>query len=479
MPGTGKSTVSYTMARKWYKKGRLGASFFFSRGGGDVGNAGKFVTSIAVQLANSIPTIYQFINNTLIEHSDIVSCSLRDQWQLLVLDPLSKLEGNGNRTSYILVVDALDECEDENSIRIILELLAETRLLKTILLRVFLTSRPELPIRYGFSRISETEPFAFITNNMSLSTVDADIELFLRFQLGIIARELSLDTNWPGELAFRQLVLKASGLFIWAATACRFIREGRRFANKRLASILQSDASATAPEKHMDEIYTAVLQKSVSWGYTDEERQEIYAMLRLILGSIVVLFSPFSTYSLDRLLDLPGTKVNEMLDNLHAIIDIPNDQTRPLRLYHPSLRHFLINKDRCRDLDFWVDEKQAHQTLAERCIRLMSNSLKQDVCGQEARSTGVAGVESSQIDQCLPPEVRYACLYWAQHLQQSGAQLYDNDQVHQFLQIHLLHWFEALSWMGKTSEGILTMLSLEAMIPVRPLFRILGTLTNL
>jgi hypothetical protein len=39
------------VARKYHDRQRLAASFFFSRGGGDVGHAGKFVTSIAVQLA--------------------------------------------------------------------------------------------------------------------------------------------------------------------------------------------------------------------------------------------------------------------------------------------------------------------------------------------------------------------------------------------------------------------------------------------
>jgi hypothetical protein len=58
------------------------------------------------------------------------------------------------------------------------------------------------------------------------------------------------------------------------------------------------------------------------------------------------------------------------------------------------------------------------------------------------------------------------CVYWIQHLQKSGAQLYDNDQVHKFLQVYLLHWLEALSWIDKTSEGILAIFSLEAQIQV-------------
>jgi hypothetical protein len=104
----------------------------------------------------------------------------------------------------------------------------------------------------------------------------------------------------------------------------------------------------------------------------------------------------------------------------------------------------------------------------------MSKSLKQDICGQEAPGTLVADIESSQIEGSLSPSVQYACLYWIQHLQKSNAQIYDNDQFHQFLQVHLLHWLEALGWIGKTSEGIFGIFSLEALIPVSLLYNILG-----
>jgi hypothetical protein len=102
----------------------------------------------------------------------------------------------------------------------------------------------------------------------------------------------------------------------------------------------------------------------------------------------------------------------------------------------------------------------------------MSNSLKRNACGLKALGTLAANVASSQIEQCLPPEVRYVCLYWIQHLQKSDAQLCDNDQVHQFLQVHLLHWLEALGWMGKTLEGILAITSLESIALVRIYFRV-------
>jgi hypothetical protein len=68
--------------------------------------------------------------------------------------------------------------------------------------------------------------------------------------------------------------------------------------------------------------------------------------------------------------------------------------------------------------------------MADRCIRLMSTALKQDICDQCGPGVLVADVESIRVEQCLPPELQYACLYWIQHFQKSGAQLRDNDQVH-------------------------------------------------
>lgn len=56
LAGTGKSTIARPIAHGYFKQGRLGASFF-SRGGGDVSHAGKFVTTFARQLARNIPPL--------------------------------------------------------------------------------------------------------------------------------------------------------------------------------------------------------------------------------------------------------------------------------------------------------------------------------------------------------------------------------------------------------------------------------------
>jgi NACHT domain len=178
LAGTGKSTVARTVAREYFDQKRLAASFFFSRGGRDVGHAGMFVTSIAWQMASNIPHLQHHIHNAFTEHRNITSQSLRDQWQQLVLYPLSKLSENGNQSVYILVVDALDECDNDNNIRIVIHLLAEARSLKTTRLRIFLTSRPEIPIRNGFCQIPDAEHRDFLLHNISPSIVDHDLSIF-------------------------------------------------------------------------------------------------------------------------------------------------------------------------------------------------------------------------------------------------------------------------------------------------------------
>ena len=75
-------------------------------------------------------------------------------------------------------------------------------------------------------------------------------------------------------------------------------------------------------------------------------------------------------------------------------------------------------------------------------------------------------VEKSKVEKYLPLHVQYSCRYWVHHLQRGNIDLYDIDQVHIFLQKHFLHWLEALSLMGKMSEGVLMLTALQSILTV-------------
>ncbi len=106
----------------------------------------------------------------------------------------------------------------------------------------------------------------------------------------------------------------------------------------------------------------------------------------------------------------------------------------------------------------------AHGALAESCLRLISGSLKRDICGLRAPGVLASEVDKSCVEQCLPADLQYACRYWVQHLQRSEARLYDNDHVHKFLQKHFLHWLEALNLIGKMSDSVGMVSALQSMV---------------
>jgi hypothetical protein len=474
LAGSGKSTIARTVARYFSDRQRLGASFFFSRGGGDVGHAGKFVTSIAVQLATSISMLRSRIRVAVLEDNEIASKSLRHQWNQLVSHNLSQLDVGS--TPFIIVIDALDECEGEGDIRSILQLLAETN--STARLRIFLSSRPDIPIRLGFRAMPQIIHHDLVLHDVSRAAVNHDLATFFEEEFRKMRDAFEdLPRNWPGDDKINDLVQRSDGLFIYAATVCRFIKgEGQWLPQDLLDLVLHGtgpgdlselghDTPSQSPTWKLDEMYTQILQRSAT-NIKSEDKDRILRIFKQVMGSFVALAEPLSASTLASVLQMRPETVNLRVRHLHAILNVPQNQNHPIRLLHPSFRDFLLDKQRCYDQSFWVDEKQAHRLLADGCIRLMSASLKQDICGVDAPGTLVANVKRSQIDGNLSPEVQYACRYWIDHVHKSGTQLCDNSQVHYFLQKHFLHWLEALGWIGKISDGVHTIAALESFISV-------------
>jgi hypothetical protein len=457
MAGTGKSTVARTVAREYHTQNKLGASFFFSRGEKDLSNVGKFFTTIAVQLAQQSPALGSRICEAAAKNGDIATRVLNEQWELLVLRPLIMTEVDSLQLPLLLVIDALDECEDERDVKEILRLLAATGALPAIQLRVLVTSRPEIPIRLGFRKMAGILHRDLVLDNVPREIIDHDITIYFRDELEHI--ELT-------EQTIRRLIEKAGGLFIWAATACRFINEGKRVANTRLSLILEGGSGDRNPEKELDDIYTRILLNSISGDYNEEEKIELFELFRNVVGAIVILFDPLPADALARLLNMAKSAVDQTLGDLHSVLKIPESQTYPIRLLHPSFRDFLLAKERCQNPQLWLDEKLVHGDMAKSCLQLMSDSLKMDMCDLGMPDVLLNDLADRETERYLTPDIQYACKHWVQHLLRSKAYLRYDDKVHQFLQKHLLHWFEALALMRKISDGAVMLSALESILTV-------------
>ena len=159
-----------------------------------------------------------------------------------------------------------------------------------------------------------------------------------------------------------------------------------------------------------------------------------------------------------------------VLGSLRSVLDIPDDRDSPVRLLHPSFRDFLLDGRRCLNDQFRVDEKEAQSALAESCLEFMSRTLKRDVCGLGMPGALTSELKTEIIAKRISAHVQYACCHWVNHLQRGEAALCnDNGKVHEFLQTHFLHWLEALSFIGKMSEGILMITALQSTLTVSDL----------
>jgi hypothetical protein len=471
MAGTGKSTIARTIAEKFADQKRLGASFFFSRGKSDLESADKLFPTIACQLADLLPALKPYLCEAIGECSDIAQRSLSEQWKKLVLQPLSILGQNSPLPStLILVIDALDECEDED-IKRILPLLAEVKSLETIHLRVFITSRPETTIRHKFSNISGDVHKDFILQDISQSIVEHDISVFIKDEMDHIKKYHDhLSEGWPGEKIIDLLVQRAGSLFIHAATVCRFIGDQDWDPKDRLSSLLKSETSTKSYMENLDETYRNILMHSVLRGRSQQGKIELCDRFKHIVRPIAILFDPLSTAALAELLSVELSTVNITLRPLHSVLDVSEKSHSPIRLLHLSFPDFLLDRERCQE-QFWIEEDKTHGHMAKCCIQLMSSALKRDICGLQL-GTLISEVESQRVKENLPPDVQYACRYWVQHLQQGNMDLHDNGIVHVFFLKHFLHWLEALSLIQNSTDGVIMLRMLESILtvsdPVQP-----------
>ena len=462
MAGTGKSTIARTVARSFADKGQLSASFFFKKGEGDRGTAGRFFTTIARDLMAHLPELTSGITEAIDADPAISEKALKDQFEKLILKPLS--ETVLPKALLIVVIDALDECERDEDVRAILQLISRTKDLKPVSLRVFVTSRPELPIRIGFEQMSDRTYQDLILDKVPKEKIEHDMTVFFKHEFAKIRQERSLPLEWPEEKSIEMLVGMAIPLFIFASTICRFVGEKIGNPRRRLNDILKYETEVISK---LDMTYLPILDPLFAI-QDKREKEKLSRDFREIVGSIVVLESPLSIASLAHLLNIPGEDINCRLDLLHSVLSIPVDKELPVRLLHLSFRDFLLDDEK-RGKSFWIDKRETHTRLASKCLQLMSSSkgLRQNMCNLRMPGTLRSEIDNQVIDNALSPEVRYACRYWVHHLEQSEGRIRDGDLVHAFLQKYFLYWLEALSLMREASESIHMINSLQSLVDVR------------
>ncbi|KAL8364573.1 hypothetical protein RB595_003724 [Gaeumannomyces hyphopodioides] len=465
MAGTGKSTISRTVAKKLSAAKVPSASFFFKKGEGDRGRAAMFFTTILAQLVHQLPALASHVQSAIESDPAIVDKNKKEQFEKLLLEPLDKCKGAGFPLLAV-VVDALDECDREEDVTALIHLLSRATEAASFRLRFFVTSRPELPIRLGFKEIGDNYRDLAL-HEIPEQDIRRDISSFLRSELDQVRQTFNkkvtgqgLPPDWPPRASFEDFVDMAVPLFIFASTACRFIAD-IRYGNpvEQLDKILEYKTKGGRSQLYAT--YLPILNQLLpnrtdtgSAGRTEEEAG-VVAWFRDIVGTIVLLADPLPPASLASILGRPPLDVDSKLCTLHSVLNIPDDPLVPVKLFHLSFRDFLVDQKNRDANPFWVDARETHEQLADRCLQLLStgDTLRRDVCDLRWPGTLRSEISSRTINTALPPEVQYACRYWTHHWKESRRQIRDGDPVHLFLTHRLLYWLEALGIMGRIRES--------------------------
>ena len=390
------------------------------------------------------------------ERPDVGRESLCSQMEKLIVGPLKAVA-----IPTLIIIDALDECKDEEPASAILSILS--RYVDQIpVVKFFITGRPEARIRSVF-RLESLAPIteALKLHDVKPETVDKDIELFFRTQLASLTKnrsDLDLVEGWPSSSDVRILCKKAAGFFIYASTVAKFIDSKTNSPVERLALITSLPQSAVGPGRSaVDQLYNKVLQQAFC--DTDPGASQDHLRFQTVVGTIVLIFNPLSIRGLSELLGYNTHQVCSTIRPLHSLLLVPEGTEDPIRVFHKSFPDFLLDPARCEDERFYVDPSGHHVEILLACLRLMERRLKKNMCNLDdhAALSEVKDLSARKKDH-IGDALEYACQFWTKHLQgiphSSPNTVEVQKAIDQFFTKHLLHWIEALALMRNLSVGV-------------------------
>jgi len=366
--GVGKSALMQKIAELGLIY--FGGCFFFRRGAPGCNVKDHLFCTLAYQLAINVDGMLEPVDRAMMQDFSLPKMSAAVQLKRLI-------------------IDGLDECEDFSSQRDILALIGQVTLDPDVAIRFIITSRPEHQICDMFNK----EPLFSRTCRLVLDEgydTAADIEQYLRDKFEEVYsrnRDIMPDIEhpWPTNSDLHQLVWRASGQFIYAATVIKFVDSDAhlRTPEEKLNIILEPGPMQGSPFSELDRLYTQILSQ-----YPDSE--VLVHTLGVILGLEALLPSE-NANSPGIIAVITGfgeAKLHVVLRALQPITEVrtepvfddaddnePNDTNiRWVKLSHRSFHDFLT--DEARSGPYFIDTALFFGRVLCRILELATITIK-------------------------------------------------------------------------------------------------------
>ena len=452
LAGTGKSTIAQTTAERLFADGRLGASFFCSRGVEDRSNLHLIFPTLAFQLAQKYPDFRSSLIPLLQSDPDVVHESLQDQIQKFLIEPLRSAD-----ISTVIVIDALDECNDEDPESAILLVVGQS-VSEIAGVKFFITGRPEVHITTGFrGPLLKGLTDVFILHDVKPCIINNDIRRFFNHELSGLARRCGGIDRWPTNEQLDELCRRAAGLFVYAVATVNFLEHKFKRPSDQLDVLMKSPESTTNEGKaklktyaSLDSLYTSIFQAAFLGNDADDD-----ATVRSILSAVVLASNPLSPSAIATLMGLDEYCVQHLLESIQSLLIFPEDPSHPVQPFHKSFPDFITDPTRCTDPRFYIPPEY-HASLAIRCLEHMRSLLEKNMCSipDYALNSEVDDLLRRIEEGGVRGAMEYSCRSWYKHLVvtncPSPATL---SALRNFLENKFLFWLEVLSAIGAVGGG--------------------------
>jgi len=462
MAGTGKTTIAYSFCEQLQEKGLLGANFFCSRSLAECSDIQYVIPTTTRQLALSCPQFAPALLKIL--EGDFQMPSFRNQFKRLLSEPFQSISEPITDT-LIIVIDALDECNNGVSeIRLFLKLIFDCFVAKVIPLKVFLTSRPEDVISRFITPPKPPSPSEWSVvhiHDIETSLVQADIKVYVEDELAEVVE--TLEDGWPPSTEVDVVVRNADRLFIYAATAIRYVKEDNGNPRMRLSEMAstsrvgkETSESPSLTTELIDGLYKTILERAVHRLNQVENK-----LVRMVLKLIVCAQTPLTLAGIANLVKASGEFKHEIktscvrtaLKLLHSVISIPMDGDGVATIFHASFPDFLFNTRRCGSINH-IPLRQSHQDVARMCLLFMDKFLTVDnITGSDRWETVDAIMKQEKIEKWIPSALAYACMFWGSHIDANDEIESLSTELDHFLTHQVLRWLEVLSLLRRLDIG--------------------------
>jgi len=451
LAGTGKSAIAQTIAERVFADGRLGASFFCSRGVEDRSNLQLIFPTLAFQLARKYPTFRSSLVPLLQSNPDVVHESLQDQMQKLLVEPLRSAG-----ISPVIVIDALDECRDEDPESAVLLILGQS-VSEIPGVKFFVTSRPERHIMSGFrGPLLKEATDVFILHEVERLTVDSDIRCFFTHELSGLARQRGGIDGWPTDDQLDSLCRRAAGFFVYAVATVNFLKHKFKRPSERLNIIMKSPESTTHEGQtglkvynSLDSLYTSIFHSAFLKNSADDD-----AMVRSVMGALVLVANPLSPSAIAMLMNFECDEVFSLLESIRPLLALRDDINDPVQPFHKSFPDFITDPTRCIDTRFYVSPDH-HIELVLHCLELMDKSLEKNMCSlPDCVLNSEVDDLLQRIEECgIHGALEYACRSWSKHLVMGDRVTDVVPALCCLLEEKFIFWLEVLSVLGAVGDA--------------------------